>query len=121
MCDYPCPACGFMVFDESSGSYDICEVCGWEDDDIQLQYPSMRGGANRESLSEHQAVCLIRLPQGVKKTKAGYRQKVYFRDPSWRPLLESECTNTDETHYTKSKCIETIGKQEALYFWRRKV
>jgi hypothetical protein len=48
---YPCPACGFEVFDDAPGSYDLCPVCDWEDDGVQLRYPSMRGGANgREPL-----------------------------------------------------------------------
>ncbi len=43
-----CPCCGETVV----GEYDICEVCFWENDPIQLSKPDMRGGANRMSLNE---------------------------------------------------------------------
>ena len=58
---HPCPACGFEVFDEPAGSYDICPVCDWEDDEVQLRFPAMRGGANKESLFEWQQQVLERL------------------------------------------------------------
>jgi hypothetical protein len=51
---YPCPCCGYLVFDEAPGSYDICEICYWEDDVIQLRWPDYAGGANSPSLIEAQ-------------------------------------------------------------------
>jgi len=52
---FPCPCCGHVVFDEPPGSYEICGVCFWEDDNIQLRWPDYSGGANRLSLIESQA------------------------------------------------------------------
>ena len=46
-----CPVCGKYEFEEYC-SYDICEVCGWEDDAVQEKYPDLKGGANRMSLNE---------------------------------------------------------------------
>jgi hypothetical protein len=51
---YLCPCCGHRVFDEQPGSYDICPVCFWEDDLVQLHDPLYAGGANRPSLVEAQ-------------------------------------------------------------------
>jgi hypothetical protein len=51
---YPCPCCGSLVFEEPPGSYEICDVCGWEDDISQLRWPLAGGGANDESLYEAQ-------------------------------------------------------------------
>jgi len=31
---YPCPCCGYLVFTEPPGSYDICSICFWEDDPV---------------------------------------------------------------------------------------
>ncbi len=50
---YPCPCCGYVVLDEP-GSYDICPICFWEDDIVQLRWPDMAGGANKVSLIEAQ-------------------------------------------------------------------
>jgi len=48
---YKCPCCGYYTFDNRpDGSYDICKVCFWEDDPIQLEDPTYEGGANKVSL-----------------------------------------------------------------------
>jgi hypothetical protein len=50
---YPCPCCGFMtLIEEQPGSFDICAVCFWEDDNVQFHDPDYRGGANKVSLNE---------------------------------------------------------------------
>jgi hypothetical protein len=36
------------------GSFQICPVCFWEDDDVQFRWPTMDGGANKVSLIEAQ-------------------------------------------------------------------
>ncbi|MGB7305585.1 MAG: CPCC family cysteine-rich protein, partial [Burkholderiaceae bacterium] len=51
---YPCPSCGFKIFSDLPGTYEICDICNWEDDHVQLRHPGMRGGANRKSLLESQ-------------------------------------------------------------------
>lgn len=50
---YPCPCCGHKTFDEEPlGTFDICPVCYWEDDNIQFANPQYKGGANEMSLEE---------------------------------------------------------------------
>ena len=50
---YRCPCCGFYTFDEKPhGNYDICRVCFWEDDPVQLEDETYEGGANRVSLRQ---------------------------------------------------------------------
>ena len=46
-----CPVCGKYEF-EYHGCFDICEVCGWEDDNLQEKYPDLMGGANTMSLNQ---------------------------------------------------------------------
>jgi hypothetical protein len=58
------------------GSFVICPVCFWEDDDVQLGNPDFAGGANRPSLhqarsnyrafgaKDEQARLHVRLPRG---------------------------------------------------------
>ena len=50
---YLCPCCGYYTFSENlGGSYDICNVCFWEDDLIQMNNPDYAGGANDVSLKQ---------------------------------------------------------------------
>lgn len=46
-----CPVCGEYEF-EKEDDYDICEVCGWENEKFQFDYPDEDGGANKMSLNE---------------------------------------------------------------------
>ncbi|MCC7633783.1 CPCC family cysteine-rich protein [Stenotrophomonas rhizophila] len=46
----PCPCCEVGAFFEH-GVYEICIVCGWEDDPVQAALPDYAGGANRTSLN----------------------------------------------------------------------
>ena len=46
-----CPCCGYQTLDEKPpGTFNICEVCFWEDDNVQFNDPDYEGGANRVSL-----------------------------------------------------------------------
>lgn len=45
-----CPCCGR----EKVEKFDICSICGWENDPLQMQKPSYCGGANKMSLHEAQ-------------------------------------------------------------------
>lgn len=49
-----CPCCGEGLVDEGH-LYDVCEICGWKDDDYQFNHPDYRGGANHLSLNEARA------------------------------------------------------------------
>lgn len=49
---HKCPVCGQTEFD-SIGSYDICDVCGWEDDPYQEEHPEDDVGANELSLIDY--------------------------------------------------------------------
>ena len=46
-----CPCCGGYLFSERN-AYEICPVCGWEDDPSQRRDSALPGGANRLSLEE---------------------------------------------------------------------
>ena len=47
---FPCPVCGTLV-DGQAESYEICPVCGWEDDPVQREDPAYTGGANAPALA----------------------------------------------------------------------
>jgi len=109
---YPCPACGFEVFDQVPGSYELSPVCDWEDDGVQLRFPLMRGGANPECLAEYQQKLLESLPLSLKETKG------FNRDSQWRPLTAEDCRNTEGMPQSGREYFDSIDAEEARYYWR---
>jgi len=50
---FKCPCCGFLTLSEQPpGTFEICPVCHWEDDNVQFNDPEYVGGANKISLSQ---------------------------------------------------------------------
>lgn len=85
---FACPCCGYKTFNEKpNGSYDICGVCFWEDDPIQLDDPNYEGGANRVSLKQGQqnfiefGACESDMIKNVRKPT-----KDEQRNHNWKPL-----------------------------------
>jgi hypothetical protein len=66
---------------------EICPVCFWEDDGVQLRWPDWAGGANQPCLMEAQqnfqrfAACDERSRQHVRPATDDEP-----RDPNWRPV-----------------------------------
>lgn len=42
------------MIEEAPGTFDICKICGWEDDHVQFDNPFYEGGANCNSLKQEQ-------------------------------------------------------------------
>ncbi len=108
-----CPACGFLVLEEEFyGSYDICPICGWEDDGVQLANPCSGGGANGESLHECQQQILKQYPLGIGEASG------FTRDSEWRPLTEEEVSRYEErrkqSHWNEKAILEP-----ASAYWKR--
>src|SRR5258706_569175 len=84
---HPCACCGYLIFDGPAGSDDICAICFWEDDIVQLAFPDLAGGANKCSLIDGQiayakyGACEERLISRVRPPHADDG-----REPAWRPL-----------------------------------
>lgn len=81
---YPCPCCGFLVFDEAPGSFALCPVCDWEDCAVQLGNPASGGGPNAESLADAQIETVTSYPLGVRQLDG------HMRAPLFRPLSSAE-------------------------------
>jgi hypothetical protein len=115
---YPCPCCGYLVFDEPPGSYAICPICFWEDDLPQLRFVGMTGGANGVSLIEAQQnyarhrACEVRLVAHVRRPSAHEQQDPHWRevDPSVDPI--EELKNIDNSRTQPDDLTR-------LYYWRR--
>jgi len=109
---FPCPACGFFSFDEPPGSYAICKLCGWEDDHVQLTYPEITIGANRQSLADAQKGAIKLFPLDVKEYKG------IKRDPDWR-LWKTEDRNAEsQSPLSGLDYFEEATKASTGYYWR---
>lgn len=53
----PCLCCGTHTI-RRRDMYEICSVCGWEDDPSQAHDENLKGGANRQSLAQARAAWL---------------------------------------------------------------
>jgi hypothetical protein len=114
---YPCPCCGYLVFAQPPGSYDICPICFWEDDIVQLRWVRYPGGANTPSLADAQrtyvrtnATDLLALCH-VRPVAASDR-----RDPEWR-CVEGEA---DVEPYVPGTDYGRTYPEDPtrLYYWR---
>jgi ribosomal protein S27E len=115
MKDVTCPACGFHVLADGYGSYEICEICGWEDDGVQLANPTSSGGANKQSLAEVQAETLGRIPLDC--TRHGDRH----RDPCWRPLKERALDMADKKRVIEHWHTLAVVNRGDAYWLRTEV
>ncbi len=115
--DFPCPCCGFLAFEEPPGSFEICGICFWEDDAVQLEYATtLAGGANKVTLRDAQ-VNFVKYgagePEMVKHArKPGLSDK---RDPHWRPI--DLRIDTFETWGDPGRRRPSV-RAENLYYWR---
>lgn len=81
-----CPCCGYRVLAQA-GEYEVCAICWWEDDPVQMTSPLLRGGANVVSLAEAQ---LYFITAGVSDPRFSTHVRAPdegdVADPDWRPL-----------------------------------
>jgi hypothetical protein len=121
--EYPCPCCGYLIYDEPPGTYFICPICFWEDDLVQLVFPDGGGGANRESLIEAQqnfakfGACSEDC-RSVRPPTSSER-----RDASWRPLdpqHDRYLHDDSEADHQLWRSVMDKGFRGdiCLYYWR---
>jgi len=80
--DFPCPCCGYLT---SPDDWDICPVCFWENDPLQLREPDMPGGANNVSLRQGQQN-FVGFGACEREMLKHVRREGFKPDPNWRPL-----------------------------------
>lgn len=88
---YTCACCGYRTLQEKPGSYEICTICFWEDDPVQLLDPWFPGGANGASLEQaQQSFARVGVSEPRFKEHVRAVLPTDTRDPSWRPVQESD-------------------------------
>lgn len=116
---YPCPCCGYRVFERQPGSSATCPICLWEDDLAQLRFPRLPGSANHVSLeqaqhnysdlgvAERRNAGLGRVPVEGERREAG-----------WRPL-DPEQDNVEEPQSgIDYGDTYPLADTTVLYYWR---
>lgn len=117
---YPCPCCGHLIFSEPPGSFEICLVCFWEDDVVQLVYPTTMTGANRLTLHESQreflrtGACEARFAANVTRPIDA------ARDRAWRPFDPARDPHLDLNSPTDNERWRELAHDDRprLYYWR---
>lgn len=111
---YPCPCCGYMVFQEPPGSYSMCSICGWEDDAVQLVY--LRSGGANDPLPVAQEQFLRALSERrAREAEAGG----HVRCPDWRPLTPADIAASPDGPATGVDYFNAIERDQVGYYWRR--
>lgn len=87
-----CPCCGHRTLPEGPGAYEVCEVCGWEDDDVSTADPTVWGG-NPNGISLAEAQRRYRLYGPVRAPRAD--EPV---DPDWQPYAPPEAEDPHRTY-----------------------
>lgn len=114
---YTCPCCGYGTLGAPPGSYEVCAICFWEDDPVQLLDPWFPGGANRPNLVEAQAAyarCGAMDPRFLQHVRAALPGDE--RDPAWR------CVTEDDRPFVRKPRDLSLDEERDLtvwYYWRR--
>jgi hypothetical protein len=110
-----------LVFDEPPGSYAICPICFWEDDNVQLRFPTMTSGPNKVSLinaqrnflrfgaSEERFISNVRKPEATDE-----------KDPTWRPI-DSAKDRFEEPITKHEQFAPYPDDATTLYYWRENI
>jgi hypothetical protein len=107
-----CPGCRYRTIGEDFyGSYEICPVCDWEDDAVQLANPCSGGGANKEPLFQ----CQKAIASWSKEEMSAFE-----RDSAWRPLSEEEVAYFTSVAKEKHWMFKGYIEPEVAY-WRKPV
>lgn len=112
-----CPCCGHRVLD-SRACYDLCPICYWEDDPVQIADPWFEGGANVPCLEEAQrnfTACSAMEQRFVEFVRPPDGDETL--DPSWRPVRASDrrhVTTPAEIRHQRSQ-----GNPVPFEYWKR--
>ncbi len=114
---FTCPCCGFLTFAAWPGSYDVCPICHWEDDPVQLLDPWSADGANRPSLADAQIAFSLNGAMELRfRRLVRGPTPVDQRDEGWRPVRESDRAFAR----TPASLTDTEYKDLACwYYWRK--
>lgn len=116
---FPCPCCGYRVFDFQPGHHQNCPICGWEDDLAQLRFPLIPGSSNPVSLYEAQLN--FQAFGAARRGGAGLTRPPVegeARETGWRPL---DLERDNPEHPSRGQSYGDSypwSDTTVLYYWR---
>ena len=114
---FPCPCCGYLTLSEPPGSYDICPICFWEDDVVQLRFVTLSGGANTVSLVDGQKnFAAIGASEDRLREHCRQPSDTDVRDVAWRPV--DLTADQIEVLEPGGEHAQTPADGTVLYYWR---
>ena len=119
---YTCPCCGYKVYSKPPEDDQICGICYWQNDIVDLVYALKPNGPNHVSLLEAQknfqkiGACEKRFIQYVKLPS-----KEEIKDPEWRPidLAKDKFSLLGELTLEEEKTLYSSGDLNKIYYWKR--
>lgn len=116
---FPCPCCGYLVFEHQPGHHERCPICQWEDDLAQLRFPRMPGSANHVSLEDAQhnfADCGAAERRNVGLTRRPFDSE--SREAGWRPLDPARDNIEEPQRDVNYGDSYPLADTTVLYYWR---
>ena len=115
---FPCPCCGYRVFQYQPGSSERCPICAWEDDLAQLRFPLMVGSSNPQSLHEAQQTYELIGACSASREADARKPLGERRDEQWR-RLRLDIDNVERPQ-RGMKYADTYPLEDTtvLYYWR---
>jgi hypothetical protein len=116
---YPCPCCGYLVFDWQPGSNKKCPICLWEDDLAQLRFPRLPGSANHVSLEDAQHnYAELGVAERRRRGEGRAPLDIERREAAWRPLDPAR-DNIEEPEPGRAYGDSyPLADTTVLYYWR---
>lgn len=116
---YPCPCCGYLVFEREPGGHEVCPICGWEDELVGLRFPLMPSSPNGASLIEAQMnFRAFGVAARIREVRTRAPLPGEPADEEWRPL-DPERDNPEQPQRGRSYG-DTYPWRDltVLYYWR---
>lgn len=109
---HTCPVCGKYTF-EKAGQFDICDVCDWEDDLVQLHYPDEENCAN--SMSLNQAKVAWKNKIGIMSNSEGKRIRCIEKDGcKWTGIVDVYETGFDNADDEQKGDFICVSRDDGL-------
>ncbi|MBK5480864.1 hypothetical protein JFV29_02750 [Peribacillus sp. TH16] len=84
---FTCPCCGYKTLNEEPpDTYEICEICFWEDDGYQYKYPDEDDANNISFREAQQNFIKLGVSEGAFSKNVRKPKRSDIKDNNWKLL-----------------------------------